>query len=214
MEEEKKGKRESLGEKDKAVFWEILKTHGGGKLWKTITSEGKNNTARHEAWKTAAKAFSEYLSRSFTADQAKQLHKRIKDAKKKEHDRKAIESEFKKSCSATGGGSGAPPPLQGDGDDLQDENDLEELDPSDTPFNQMVAPCDREFFSLGSTATTPRPSEKNRKKRNPLAELSSTPSNRMDQEMSNCDEILLTEAPLATGKFNLLGDVNVPGISA
>ena len=74
--------------------------------------------------------------------------------------------------------------MQGDGDDLQDENDLEELHSCDTPFNQMAAPCDREFFSLGSTATTSRPSGQNRKKRNPLDELSLTPSNRMDKGMA------------------------------
>ena len=58
----KKGKQEILEEKDKVVFWEILRTHGGGKLWTSITSQGKNNTARHEAWKTAAQASSDYLS--------------------------------------------------------------------------------------------------------------------------------------------------------
>ena len=168
MEEGKKEIRGVLAKKDKEVFWNILKTHGDGKLWKTITSDGKNNTARHEAWKTAAQVFSEYLGRSYTPDQAKQLHKRIKQMKKAEHDRKPIEKQFQKSCSATGGGPGTTPPDMEDGENV--ENELEEFDPVPTSFNKFVSHGNRGKSSLAVTAT-PRSSETAITKRKPLKEV-------------------------------------------
>ena len=101
-----------------------------------------------------ARAFSDATSKDFNADQAKQMFKRLKDQKKKEHDSQVLAREFKKSCSATGGGRGLMPPPQPDGDDYE-EPDLNEFDPVDTAYNMMVRPSDR-IQSLSSAVTTPR----------------------------------------------------------
>ena len=145
-----KRKRENLEEKDKAVFWNILKTEKSGAIWKIIT-EGKNNTTRHEAWEVVAKAFAAHINSPFTHLQAKQLYKRIKDAKKKEHDRKAIDRDFRKKCSGTGGGHACTPPTDDFNSDI--ENDLFEFEPVRADFTRMVRPCDRSFFGLGLSST-------------------------------------------------------------
>ena len=106
-----KRKRDSYDAKEKAMFWNIVKTYNSGKIWKTVT-EGSSNTARHDAWVIVSQAFGNAISRCFTPDQAKHMFKRIKDQKKKDHDSQAVLREFNKSCSATGGGKGPSLPPQ------------------------------------------------------------------------------------------------------
>ena len=97
----KKGTRDTFDQREKDMFWNILRTRNAGKIWKILT-ESKSNQARHDAWVIVAQSFSGAISKDFTVDQAKQLFKRIKEKKKKDHDSQAVEREFRKHCSSTG----------------------------------------------------------------------------------------------------------------
>ena len=66
--EDKKG-RSQFDQTEKNVFWSILKSHQGGKIWKTIT-ESKNNTAHHDAWKIVAEVFANHIGSGFSPQQA------------------------------------------------------------------------------------------------------------------------------------------------
>ena len=45
--------RTQFDQTEKSVFWSIVKTQQGGKIWKKI-KESKNNTARRDAWRVVA----------------------------------------------------------------------------------------------------------------------------------------------------------------
>ena len=117
-----------------------MKSHQGGKIWKTII-ESKNNTARRDAWKVVADVFANHINSEFTPQQTRDLFRRMKMAKKKEHDRKAIDRDYKKACSGTGGGPSPDAPTQDDGDDLDDELlDMDDFEPARTEYNVLVHP--------------------------------------------------------------------------
>ena len=147
--------RTQFDQTEKTVFWSIVKTKQDGKIWKTIM-ESKNNTARRDAWRVVAQAFANHIGKDFSALQAKELFKRLKMAKKKEHDKRAIDREYKKTCSGTGGGPSPDPPSAEDGDDMDDLYSMDDFEPVKTEFNVLVPPGDREFFSLGAATSTPR----------------------------------------------------------
>jgi translation elongation factor P/translation initiation factor 5A len=150
----KKGTRDTFDQREKDMFWNILRTRNAGKIWKILT-ESSSNQARHDAWVIVAQTFSGAISKDFTPDQAKQLFKRIKEKKKKDHDSQAVEREFRKHCSATGGGPSSMPPPERDGDDF-DEN-LNEMDPVNTYYNSLIRPEHRIYASSGSSASARRP---------------------------------------------------------
>ena len=150
----KKGSRDTFDQREKDMFWNILRTRNAGKIWKILT-ESKSNQARHDAWVIVAQSFSGAISKDFTVDQAKQLFKRIKDKKKKDHDSQAVEREFRKHCSATGGGPSSMPPPERDGDDFVDS--LNEMEPVSTDYNSLVRPEHRIYASSGSSASARRP---------------------------------------------------------
>ena len=61
-----RGKKEqAFDQTEKSVFWNILKSHKGGKIWKTII-ESKNNTACRDAWKVVADVFANHINSEFT----------------------------------------------------------------------------------------------------------------------------------------------------
>ena len=84
----KKGTRDNLDQREKDMFWDIVRTRNAGMIWKILT---ESSQARHDAWVIVAQTFSSAISKKFTVDQAKQLFKRLKDKKKKDHDRQAVE---------------------------------------------------------------------------------------------------------------------------
>ena len=92
-------------------------------------------------------------------------------AKKKDYDKRAIDRDFKKACSGTGGGPSPDPPFPEDGDDLEDYNDMDDFEPVETDINVLVPPGDREFFKLGATTSTPRTSTGTKSNRKILGEL-------------------------------------------
>ena len=149
----KKGTRDTFDQREKDMFWNILRTRNAGQIWKILT-ESSSNQARHDAWVIVAQTFSGAISKDFTTDQAKQLFKRIKGKKKKDHDSQAVEREFRKHCSATGGGPTSMPPPERDGDDF-DEN-LNEMEPVNTDYNSLVRPEHRIYASSGSSASARR----------------------------------------------------------
>ena len=167
---DEKKSRSQFDQTEKSVFWSIVKTQQDGKLWKTIT-ESKNNTARRDAWRAVAQAFANHIGKDFSAVQAKELFKRMKMAKKKDYDKRAIDRDFKKACSGTGGGPSPDPPFPEDGDDLEDYNDMDDFEPVETDFNVLVPPGDREFFKLGTATSTPRTSTGTKSNRKILGEL-------------------------------------------
>ena len=161
--------RTQFDQTEKTVFWSIVKTEQDGKIWKTIM-ESKNNTARRDAWRVVAQAFANHIGKDFSALQAKELFKRMKISKKKEHDKRAIDREYKKACSGTGGGPSPNPPSSEDGDDMDDCN-MDDFEPVRTEFNVLVQPGDREFFSLGAATSTPRNSMGTKSNRRILGQL-------------------------------------------
>ena len=148
----KKGTRDNLDQREKDMFWDIVRTRNAGMIWKILT-ESSSNQARHDAWVIVAQTFSSAISKKFTVDQAKQLFKRLKDKKKKDHDRQAVEREFRKNCSITGGGPSPMPPPDRDGDDY-DEDLHDMMDPVATDYNSLVRPEHRIY---GSSASARRP---------------------------------------------------------
>ena len=67
---EKKGTRDNWDQREKAMFWNILKTRNAGQIWKILT-ESSSNQAKHDAWVIVAQSFSGAISKDFTVDQAK-----------------------------------------------------------------------------------------------------------------------------------------------
>ena len=68
----KKRKRDTFDKREKAIFWNIVKTSNRGKIWKVIT-EGTSNVARHDAWVIIAQAFGDAISKIFRRWQAERL---------------------------------------------------------------------------------------------------------------------------------------------
>ena len=202
--EGKKG-RSQFDQTEKSVFWNILKSQQGGKIWKTII-ESKNNTARRDAWKVVADVFANHINSEFTPQQARDLFRRMKMAKKKEHDRKAIDRDYKKACSGTGGGPSPDAPTQDDGDDLDDELlDMDDFEPARTEYNVLVHPQDKEFFHLGATST-PRTSLGAKSNRKILRDINlnrpfpSSPVVISHKSPLNSDVQSITNSDLPSGK--------------
>ena len=148
-EKEKRKRGTNMDERETELFVDILKHGDEGKLWKVIHEGTANKTERHAVWLKVANIFSKETGKPFTFSQAKSKWGRIKDALKKKHDKFAVDREFRKQCSKTGGG--APPqfPPVPDVDDEGDELLIDDLDPADTNFNSLVRPEDRMSTSAG-----------------------------------------------------------------
>lgn len=148
---EKKGTRDNWDQREKAIFWNILRTRNAGQIWKILT-ESSSNQAKHDAWVIVAQSFSGAISKDFTVDQARQLFKRLKDEKKKGHDRQIVEQEqqFRKHCSTTGGGPSSMPPPERDGDDDLHDHFDDMMDPVTTDYNRLVRPEHRIYPSSAS----------------------------------------------------------------
>ena len=75
--------------------------------------------------------------------QAKSKCQRIRQDIKKKNDKKEKDKEFRRQCSLTGGGVGPRIPKQEDGDDVDVDLHLNDMDPTDTDFKGLVCPGDK-----------------------------------------------------------------------
>ena len=141
--------RSTISDLEKKMFINIIRTGEGGKFWSQIVeSKGKStNVSRHDLWKNVAKIFSEATGRPFDSKQVKEMWHRIKKNAKSKHDQK-----YKAACAKTGGGIGPDQPKDMDGDEV--EFDLDDLDPTNTEFNSLVRPEDRQPITFGKSIST------------------------------------------------------------
>ena len=141
--------RSTISDLDKKMFINIIRTGEGGKFWSQIVeSKGKStNASRHDLWKNVAKVFSEATGRPFDSKQVKEMWQRIKKNTKAKHDQK-----YKTACAKTGGGVGPDQPKDMDGDEV--EIDLDDLDPTNTEFNSLVRPEERQPITFGQSSST------------------------------------------------------------
>ena len=143
---QKKRRRTNIDERDKQLFVSILRELDGGKIWKIIKEGTSTNQTRYDAWERVTKEFNEATGKGLNREQVRAMYMRIKDKQKKKKDAKAIDRDFRKSCSTTGGGRGKSPPPENDGDDYEEfELDLNE-EPTVTDFNCLVRPEHRIQF--------------------------------------------------------------------
>ena len=142
-------KRSTFSEMDKKIFVNIMRTGEGGKFWKQIVeSKGKTTIiSRHDLWQNVAELFSEATGRHFESKQVKDMWHRIKSNTKAKHDQK-----FKTACAKTGGGIGPDKPEDEDGD--EDLLDFSDLDPTNTKFNSLVRPEERQPLTFGQSSST------------------------------------------------------------
>ena len=141
--------RSTISDLEKKMFINIIRTGEGGKFWSQIVeSKGKStNASRHDLWKNVAKIFSEATGRPFDSKQVKEMWHRIKKNTKSKHDQK-----YKAACAKTGGGIGPDQPEDKDGDEV--EFYLDDLDPTNTEFNSLVRPEDRQPTTFGQSSST------------------------------------------------------------
>ena len=141
--------RSTVSEHDKKMFINIIRTGEGGKFWSQIVeNKGKStNASRHDLWQNISKIFSEATGRLFDSKQVKEMWHRIKKNAKSKHDQK-----YKAACAKTGGGIGPDQPEDKDGDEV--EFDLDDLDPTNTEFNSLVRPEDRQPITFGQSSST------------------------------------------------------------
>ena len=130
-----KRKRVNLDEQEKRIFWNILKNSDNGKNWKIIYESTGNNLKKHDAWEKVTEHFNHVTNKTLSVDKMRQQYSRLKGNVKKSHDEAAIRN-FNRDCSTTGGGPGVQPPGEVDGDQLDDV--LNDLEPTDTPFNSFT----------------------------------------------------------------------------
>ena len=142
--------RSTVSEHDKKMFINIIRTGEGGKFWSQIVeNKGKStNASRHDLWQNISKIFSEATGRPFDSKQVKEMWHRIKKNAKSKHDQK-----YKAACAKTGGGIGPDQPEDKDGDEV--EFDLDGLlDPTNTEFNYLVRPEDRQSITFGQSSSS------------------------------------------------------------
>ena len=125
------------------IFVDILKLANGGKLWKTINEGTAKRQDQHNVWIRAAELFSKETDKKIDWTQAKSKWQRIRQYIKKKNDKKEKDKEFRKQCSLTSGGIGPSIPEQEDGDDVDVDLHLNDMDPTDTDFNGLVRPEDK-----------------------------------------------------------------------
>lgn len=102
---------------------------------KIIYESKGNNLKKHDAWEKVTEHFNHVTNKDLSVDKMRQQFSRLKGNVKKSHDEVATRN-FNRDCSTTGGGPGVQPPGEVDGDQLDDV--LNELEPTDTPFNSFT----------------------------------------------------------------------------
>ena len=145
--QDKRKRAPNMEEGEKKPFLDIFKQADGGKLWKVIYEGSANKTELHDVWQKIDEIFSRETHKPFNYAQAKAKWGCIKAAAKKKYDTAAIDREFKKQCSKTGGG--APPQIPPSMDADEEQLDFDDLEPTATNFNQLVRPLDRMSVSAG-----------------------------------------------------------------
>ena len=145
----RKRKRTPFEERDKEILCHIIKEVDGGKAWKIIKEGTGTNAQKCVAWEKVKDRFNEATGKSCDRKQIRELFDRIKDKKKRNHDRLSLERSdrnFSRACEVTGGGPSPLVPPEPDGDeDILDFNDLE---PTNTEeFNGLTPAADVENMS-------------------------------------------------------------------
>ena len=135
-----KRKRTSIDDRDKEMFWNIFKDADGGRICKIISEGTSTPQTKHDAWAKITKLFNESTGKDLSHDQVRGMYARMKDKIKRTHDSDIVNREFRRACAQTGGGKGPIAPPESDGDDYHHGLEFDDLEPTQTAYNQLVRP--------------------------------------------------------------------------